>query len=119
MKSPSSSGFHSYRLPDSANPAGDTATSTSGNWLEASSCLAYAVRSWVGETSLFTLMLGFLSVTRLIAASHTCGVRLGVSKVRKVISCCPWLPPWPFPAWSLTEQAPSTPTETSAAHPRD
>src|SRR5581483_523931 len=60
---------------------------TSGNCPDCSSCLAYAVRpSAVGDTSRLTLMSGYLSVTRLIAASQYCGVRLGVSKVRKLIS---------------------------------
>src|SRR5439155_3056154 len=62
---------------------------TSGNWPDVSSVLAYAVRSWSGETSLFTLISGCLSVTRLIAASQYEGVRFGVSKTRNVISFDP------------------------------
>src|SRR6266545_1524889 len=106
MKSFSSSSFHSYRFPDSANPAGDTAINTSGNWLLASNCLAYAVRSCVGATNLLTLMSGYLSVTRLIAASHTCGVKFGVSNVRNEISCAPCPPPLPPPPQYLTRPPP-------------
>src|SRR5437763_16672991 len=88
-KSFSSESVHAYRLPASANATGDTASITAGNWPEGGSCLAYAVRSWVGETSFLTTMSGFLSVTRLMAASQYCGVRFGVSKTRKVISFLP------------------------------
>ena len=65
-----------------------------------SSCLAYAVRSWVGETSFFTEMSGYLSVTRLIAASHTCADRFGVSKTRKVICFLPLAVPPPEPSFT-------------------
>src|SRR6476619_182740 len=55
-------------------------------------------------------MSGYLSVTRLIAASQYCGVRFGVSKVRKVISFAPL--PWLV---SLTEHAVSPEAATKAA----
>src|SRR5437764_14847701 len=60
-------------------------------------------------------MPGFLSVTRLIAASQYAGVRLGVSNVRKVISLSPPLPP---PVFDPTEH-PLTARSSAAPSARD